>query len=243
MIQDFEEYEKMLAIYLEGGEEACELGIFDEPEKPEGYDDYKMQKDAEAYEQYLQMFIDYGADAHARHLVGEPKKPETYDAYKLKQFKYYEYHLQCFNEAKDAYERNFIDEPEKPEGYDEYKAAQEQLLLQKQKKAAQKTQKPSENYEVKGYEFDAEGIPRYLTADDYYNGIENPEWTKKHTKIETKSYIAKEDNTSEQPLENKIKNGGWHNYDEDGVPEFLNYDDRYNGVVNPEWEKKHGKKD
>ena len=124
MIRDFEEYEQILAIYLADGHEAYELGIFDEPEKPEGYDDYKMQKDAEAYEIHLQMYkaaLLQHSEAQAKFTIGEPKKPETYDAYKLKQFKYYEYHLQCFNDAKDAYERNFIDEPEKPEGYDDYK--------------------------------------------------------------------------------------------------------------------------
>ncbi len=162
----------------------------------------------------------------------------------IQDFEEYEQHLQMFIDyGADAHARHLVGEPVKPEGYDEYKAAQEQLPLQKQKKAAQKIQKPIENYEVKGYLFDAEGVPQYLTADDHYNGIENPEWTKKHTKIETKPYAAKDENTSEQSLENKIKNGGWHNYDEDGVPEFLNYDDRYNGVVNPEWEKKQGKKD
>lgn len=205
-----------------------------------------MQKDADEYELHLQMFIDYGADAHARHQVGEPKKPEGYDRYKAEQeakkiadFKYYEYHLRCFNEAKDAYERHLIEEPERPKDYDNYKAEQEKLLLQERKKEVPQNQKLSENYEVKGYVFDADGIPQYLTADDHYNGIENPEWTKKHTKIESKPYIEKEENTKEESLESKIKNGGWHNYDEDEIPEFLNYDDRYNGIANPEWLKKH----
>jgi len=101
----------------------------------------------------------------------------------IQDFEEYEQHLQMFIDyGADAHARHLVGEPIKPEGYDEYKAAQEQLILQKQKQEAQKKQKLSENYEVKGYLFDAEGVSQYLTADDYYNGIENPEWEKKHGK-------------------------------------------------------------
>lgn len=31
------------------------------------------------------------------------------------------------------------------------------------------------------------------------------------------------------------------NYDEDGIPEYLNANDRYYGDANPEWLKKYGK--
>jgi hypothetical protein len=172
----------------------------------------------------------------------------------------YELHLQMYNDALwrggMAYARHEVGEPIKPEGYDEYKASQNtdnQVVVNELKdkkdsgfsyidfinrlEIAEK-----ELNTEKGLFYDEDGIPQYLSADDHYNGIENPEWLKKHTKTkketETKPQIQKEASN----LQDKIKYGGWHNYDEDGVPEYLSYADRYDGIVNPEWLKKHGNK-
>ncbi len=179
----FENYEKLLIAYLTRSVEAIAAQQQYEPEKPEGYEDFKQEqrKIFQEYELHLQMFIDYGADDHARREVGEPKEPDGYaahqtliEAHQIAKFIYYDYHSKCFNEAKDAYERHVIEEPIKPKGYDVYRKAQDKLLLKKQKVQA------NQNVAQKGINYDPEGIPEYLSADDHYNGRQNPEWVKKH---------------------------------------------------------------
>ncbi len=128
---EYKEYEGLMDIYLYDREKAYEIGLFEEPEPPEGYADYKMRKDAEEYELHLQMFIDAGADEHARREIGEPKKPATYEAYlaakkaeREAEFLCYERLFYLYCNAKDAEERNTIShvEPEPPAGYEAYKA-------------------------------------------------------------------------------------------------------------------------
>jgi hypothetical protein len=166
-----------------------------------------MKQEFIDYELHLQMFIDAGADAHARHLYGEPIKPEGYDEYKTLQNADNQIVKNKNNEFSyvDFIKRLEIAEKEKEQNL-------EQGLL-----------------------FDSEGIPQYLSADDHYNGIENPEWTKKHPKKVEKPSVLEE----KTKKESKIKRNDWHEYDEDGIPQYLNYHDRYNGDVNPEWLKKH----
>lgn len=138
--EEFVEYESLMDIYLYDHEKAYEIGLFEEPEPPAGYADYKMRKDAAAYELHLQMFIDAGADEHARREVGEPKKPATYELYlatiaaeKEAAFLNYEYLHRLYCDARDDQERNSIShvEPEPPEGYAFYK-------IEKDKKQALK---------------------------------------------------------------------------------------------------------
>lgn len=78
-----------------------------------------------------------------------------------------------YHRAIDNNEKDIPEEPKKPEGYAEYVENYNKQFL------------GGFTVEVditKGLLFDAEGIPQYLSADDHYNGIENPEWTKKHQK-------------------------------------------------------------
>ncbi len=149
----------------------------------------------------------------------------------------YELNLEMFIAyGADAHARHLVGEPIKPEGYDEYQAAKEKLWLKNEKKETknQKKEKITETYEVKGYEFDTDGIPKYLTADDVYNGIVNPEWLKKHEKVVLKPATRKI--SENKPTQNE-KLG--INYDEDGIPEYLDAECRHFGEVNPEWLKKH----
>ncbi len=236
MVQDFEDYEKLLAIYQEQGEEAYELMLFDEPEKPEGYDDYLMEKEALEYEQHLQMFVDYGADAHARREVGEPVKPKSYDIYKEKKFIYYEYHLKCFDEAIDAYERSVIEEPIKPEGYDEWKAKQGKLQEKKDEfsyiafvKEVEKQEIEEDKKTEEYLNYDAEGIPEFLTITDYHCGIKNLQWLKKHEPETLKPATHKPNKDEKEGV----------NYDAEGIPEYLTKEAYHFGEANPEWLAKH----
>jgi hypothetical protein len=154
------------------------------------------------------------------------------------EFEDYELHLRMFIDAgADTHAKHLYGEPNKPIGYDEYKAEQEKLLLKNQNTDEQVIIKKSKQEksileEIKeGLLFDGDGIPQYLNADDYYNGLENPIWVVKHKKPALKPAIH-------TTIENE-KMG--FNYDEDGIPEYLNADDRYYGIANPEWLKKHEK--
>lgn len=156
-----------------------------------------------------------------------------------KEFTDYELCLLMYNDAfgrgGEAHANHEVGKCVKPEGYDEYKAEQTKLLLGneiKNEKKNEKKKKIIQNYEVKGYEFDKDGIPRYLTADDVYNGVQNPEWLKKHEKIEEmtkKIPIQKSQETQKLGI----------NYDADGIPEYLNAECYHFGEANPEWLKKH----
>jgi hypothetical protein len=240
MKQEFIDYELHLQMFIEAGADAHARYEVGEPKKPAGYDIYKQaekEKVFQAYENELATFLRLYADDSVTNGAIKPKKPEGYDQYKkeeiLKTFREYDLKLIKYHRAIDNNEKDIPEEPIKPEGYVEYV---ENYMKQRVGHFTDDfTEKPT------GMLFDADGIPQYLSADDHYNGIENPVWTKKHAKIESKPYIAKEEITKEESLESKIKNGGWHNYDEDGIPEFLTYADRYDGIANPEWLKKHEK--
>ncbi len=240
----FREYEKLLIAYFTRSIAAIALQQSHEPKKPEGYDDFKLQqaKEIADYELHLQMYNDAflrGGEAHAKHEAGLPIKPDGYDehialqeAQQIEKFTYYDYHLKCFNEAKEAYERHVIEEPTKPKGYDEYQAKlkanlQEKLFLQ---------QVETKSNTKEGINYDQDGVPEYLTADDQYNGIQNPEWVKKHEKVLQKT-------TTHRKIENQPKQNTkvGINYDEDGIPEYLDAECYHFGEVNPEWLKKHGK--
>ncbi len=98
-------------------------------------------------------------------------------------------------------------------------------------------EKEKEQKMENGLFFDKEDIPQYLSADDHYNGIENPEWTKKYAKKELKPTTNKNSENNKKEQHEKLG----FNYDEDGIPEYLNANDRYYGDANPEWLKKHEK--
>jgi hypothetical protein len=169
-----------------------------------------MKQEFIDYELHLQMFIDAGADAHARHLYGEPKKPEGYDEY-----------IASLNPDNQVIKRE--------KDYFSYVDFIKRLEIAEKEK--------EQNLE-KGLLFDSEGIPQYLSADDHYNGIENPEWTKKHAKKQEKPITQKP--VENKPTQNK-KLG--INYDKDGIPEYLDAECYHFGEVNPEWAKKHESKD
>lgn len=168
-----------------------------------------MKQEFIDYELHLRMFIDAGADAHARHLYGEPKKPEGYDEYKALQ--------NPENQVVENKENSFL-----------YVEFINRLAI---------TEKEKETNIEQGLLFDTEGIPQYLSADDYYNGFENPEWIKKHQKKEEKPVTHK-------PAENKPAQNEklGINYDEDGIPEYLNAECYHFGEANPEWLEKHENK-
>lgn len=240
MKQEFIDYELHLQMFIEAGADAHARYEVGEPKKPEGYDEYKKaekEKVFQAYENELATFLRLNVDESVTNGAIKPKKPEGYDVYKkeaiLQTFKDYDLKLIKYHRAIDNNEKIIPEEPKKPEGYDEYVENYNKQFLGGFTEEVDTT---------KGLLFDAEGIPQYLSADDHYNGFENPAWTKKHQKKEEKPYARKEENTKEESLESKIKNGGWHEYDEDGIPQYLNYQDRYDGIVNPEWLKKHEKK-
>ncbi len=150
----------------------------------------------------------------------------------------YEQHLEIFLDAGgDAHARHMYGEPIKPEGYDEWKKMQAELKASEEVNAPIgeiKTKKVVESVEVKGYEFDEDGIPKYLTADDVYMGNINPEWEKKHNQPEKKEIPANLNKNNEPST--------WGlNLDEDGIPQYLTIHDRHEGNVNPEWAAKHQK--
>jgi len=160
-----------------------------------------MKQEFLDYEQHLQMFLEAGGDAHARHLYGEPQKPEGYDEYKKMQ-----------EDLKKSQEVNSPSAETKPN-----------------------IMKPIIEVEIKGYEFDKDGIPKYLTADDVYMGNINPAWEKKHTKP-VDEYLPPTKNKTNEP-------SSWGlNVDEDGIPQFLSVHDRHEGNINPIWAAKHLKK-
>jgi hypothetical protein len=132
----------------------------------------------------------------------------------------------------DAHARHLVGEPVKPEGYDEWKATQEKELPKKEELSPKipKIKTPFPEVEIKGYEFDAEGIPRYLNADDVYMGFENSEWVKKYHKEEPKEIVPRKEYPNE-------KEGV--NYDEEGIPMYLTKRDCHEGEVNPAWIAKH----
>lgn len=156
----------------------------------------------------------------------------------------YELHLQMYNKAIEQYGMTYasyeVGKPEKPEGYDEYKALQNpenQVIKNTENsfsyvdfiKRLEIAEKEKEQNPEKGLLFDSEGIPQYLTADDHYNGIENPEWTKKHVKAELKPSPSKTNKNEKLGI----------NYDEDGIPEYLTAEAYHFGEANPAWLKKH----
>lgn len=153
----------------------------------------------------------------------------------------YELNLKMFIDyGADAHARHLVGEPIKPEGYDEYKVVQEKLLLKNEKKETknQKIEQITETYEVKGYVFDADGIPEYLTADDVYNGRQNPEWLKKHTKPEAE---AKPQTKLEKTIKDEkvMEEVVYNRYS--GLEKYLSESDRQKDIVNPEWIMEHGK--
>lgn len=269
MKQEFIDYELHLQMFIEAGADAHARYEVGEPKKPEGYDEYKKaekEKVFQAYENELATFLRLNAEKSVTNGAIKPKKPEGYDTYIkeaiLQTFKDYDLKLIKYHRAIDNNEKDIPEEPKKPEGYDEY--------VENYIKQRLDIGHFTEEVDItKGLLFDAEGIPQYLSADDHYNGIENPEWTKKHQKKEEKPYLREEETNQEKKeevvvynryagiekylsesdfkndiinpewIKKKIYHGGWHNFDEDGIPEYLNADDRYNGNVNPEWLKKH----
>lgn len=159
-----------------------------------------MKQEFLDYELHLQMFLDAGGDAHARHLYGEPQKPEGYDDYKKMQ-----------EDLKNSQEVNAP--------VIKIKSNVEKVFVEE---------------EIKGYELDKDGVPKYLTAHDVYMGNINPAWEIKHNQpVENK--IEKKNSTG------KIEKEGY-DYDEDGIPAYLNAHDRHEGNINPEWLAKHGNK-
>jgi hypothetical protein len=159
----------------------------------------------------------------------------------------YELHLQIYNEALwrygEAHAKHEVGEPKKPEGYDVFLASQNtdnQIIDNKNKAFSyvefvnqlEVSEKEKEQSTEKGINYDAEGIPEYLTADDYYNGRQNSAWVQKHEKSTLKPAI--------RPTVESEKLG--INYDEDGIPEYLTAEARHFGEVNPAWAEKHEKK-
>jgi hypothetical protein len=151
-----------------------------------------------------------------------------------KEFSAYELHLQMFLDyGGDAHARYMVGEPIKPEGYDEYKAEQEKLAKKNEEKKEEKQTKPLPEAEVEGYEFDTEGVPRYLTAHDVYMGFENPEWVKKHElkPIQMRKEQQEQETEKDEEVYNRYS----------GLEKYLSEDDRKNGIINPEWIAEHGK--
>jgi hypothetical protein len=150
----------------------------------------------------------------------------------MKAFLDYEQHLQMFFDyGADAHARHLVGEPLKPEGYDAWKIQQDKELPKKEKpqENTKKIAKPLPEVAIKGYEFDAEGVPRYLTADDVYNGNENPAWVKKHEKKEYEDIVRKVYPDEKEGI----------NYDEEGIPMYLTKEAYHFGEVNPAWIAKH----
>jgi hypothetical protein len=148
----------------------------------------------------------------------------------------YEQHLQIFIDyGANDHARREVGEPIKPDGYDAWKAIQEKEVLQKEElpKKTEKLKTPLPEVEVKGYEFDAEGIPRYLTAHDVYMGFENAEWVKKH---ELKPAQNRKEQQNEQTQQDEEV---YNRYS--GLEKYLSEDDRKKGIINPEWIAEHGK--
>lgn len=161
----------------------------------------------------------------------------------------YELHLQMYNDALwrhgEAHAKHELGELKKPDGYDEYKVSQnpDNQIIETKKDGFSYVDfinrlemAEKELNAEKGLLFDADGIPQYLTADDHYNGIENPEWLKKYAKAKFKPATYK--TIENKPAQNE-KLG--INYDEDGIPEYPNAECYHFGEVNPEWLKKHEK--
>jgi hypothetical protein len=206
--------------------------LYGEPKKPVGYDEYKKaekEKVFQAYENELATFLRLNVAESVTNRTVKPKKPEGYDKYKeeakLQTFKDYDLKLIKYHRAIDNNEKNIPEEPKKPEGYDEYVANYNKQFLGSFAVKVDTTN---------GMLFDGEGIPQYLSEDDHYNGFENPEWTKKYMKKEEKPVTQK-------PIENKPNQNEklGINYDEDGIPEYLNAECYHFGEANPEWLKKH----
>lgn len=149
----------------------------------------------------------------------------------------YEEHLEIFLEAGgDAHARHLYGEPVKPEGYDEYKKQQEEITIVQREASNNgndsKNTKVIAAAEVTGYEFDKDGVPKFLTADDVYMGNVNPDWERSHLKpIENKT-----ENIIKEPSNNDREG---FDYDEDVIPAYLNAHDRHEGNVNPAWIAKH----
>jgi hypothetical protein len=163
-------------------------------------------------------------------------------------FKEYEDHLAMFNDAanSNSYEHavHLVGLPIKPEGYDEYvklKDSDKETVsgtnsnsvnkINKINKIIKEKEHDTEVQPEPGINYDADGVPEYLSADDYYNGYINPVWEAKHQKKDEKKILRKDTPEGKQGF----------NYDADGIPEYLNADDRYNGIANPAWIKKYGK--
>lgn len=85
--------------------------------------------------------------------------------------KEYEEHLAQFNYEVStnglAHARYMWGEPIKPIEYDDYKAGKYHIpKVVKEEKA--------------GINYDADGVPEFLNANDKFNGYQNPEWLKKY---------------------------------------------------------------
>jgi hypothetical protein len=148
----------------------------------------------------------------------------------------YEQHLQMFLDyGSNDHARREVGEPVKPEGYDAWKAKQGKSQEKKDGFSDFSFVKLMERLETEkeadavGYELDSEGVARYLTADDAYNGIENPVWTQKHLKEESKPATYQKDPNEKEGV----------NYDEEGIPEYLTKEAYHFGEVNPAWLEKH----
>lgn len=235
MKQGFIDYEFELQMFMHYGADAHARYMVGEPIKPEGYDEYKKaekEKIFQVYENELATFLRLNVRESVTNEAIKPKKPEGYDTYKkevkLQTFKDYDLKLIKYHRAIDNNEKEIPEEPKKPEGYAEYVENYNKQFL------GGFTVETVEVDITKGYVFDAEGIPQYLSADDVYNGIENPEWTKKHKKPEVKPYVHKEESNKEEEDEEV-----YNRYS--GLSKYLSESDRKNGIINLEWIMEHRK--
>ncbi len=238
MKQEFIDYELELQMFIYYGADAHARHLVGEPIKPKGYDEYKKaekEKIFQVYENELATFLRLNAGESVTNEAIKPQKPEGYDTYKkeekLQTFKDYDLKLIKYHRAIDNNEKDIPEEPKKPEGYAEYVENYNKQFL------GGFTVETVEVDITKGYVFDAEGIPQYLTADDVYNGIENPEWLKKHKKPEITPYTHKKETikegkaTEEEEVYNRYS----------GLEKYLSETDRQKGIINPEWIMVHGK--